>query len=165
MKDVHTLNIQIDAAKCTACKACELACSFTKEGAFAPASSRIRVLQLHHAGMNVPTVCMNCVDAPCVDGCFTGAMHRDEETGMVLYDANMCVGCWTCIMVCPFGAIRCRVEGSKTASKCDLCQGKPVCVTHCIYGALSFGPGAEVSCPEADSAPDRGNPDSPGDVP
>ncbi len=59
MVEAHIVNIHINAAKCTACKACELACSFTKEGVFAPRLSRIRVMQLHEVGMNVPVVCVN----------------------------------------------------------------------------------------------------------
>ena len=42
----------------------------------------------------------------CVEACLTGAMHRDESSGAVLCDEDKCVGCWMCVMVCPFGAIQ-----------------------------------------------------------
>jgi carbon-monoxide dehydrogenase iron sulfur subunit len=70
----------------------------------------------------------------------TGAMHRDDETGAVLCDEEKCVGCWMCIMVCPFGAIQRNIVGRRAASKCDLCYGNeiPVCVAHCPNEALTF---------------------------
>ena len=49
--------------------------------------------------------CRHCDDAPCIEACMTGAMHRDAETGAVLCDTDRCVGCWMCIMVCPVGAV------------------------------------------------------------
>ena len=69
-----------------------------------------------------------------------GAMHRDEETGAVLCDEDRCVGCWMCVMVCPFGAIQRNLVGNKVASKCDLCYGEemPVCVANCPNEALTF---------------------------
>ena len=49
--------------------------------------------------------CRHCDEAPCIEACMTGAMHRDPDTGAVLCDQDKCVGCWMCIMVCPVGAI------------------------------------------------------------
>ncbi len=81
--------------------------------------------------------CRHCEDAPCIEACMTGAMHRDPETGAVLCDTDRCVGCWMCIMACPAGAIRQGADG-KAASKCDLCIGEdvPVCVENCPNEAL-----------------------------
>ena len=49
------------------------------------------------------------------------------------------MGCWTCIMVCPYGAIIMDKEG-KVVAKCDLCQGfdEPACVANCPNEALVF---------------------------
>ncbi len=84
--------------------------------------------------------CRHCDDAPCIDGCITGAMHRDEETGAVKRDEEKCVGCWTCIMICPLGAIKRDEEGEGLASKCDLCTGEetPVCVENCPNEVLEY---------------------------
>lgn len=138
MEQLHILNLRIDANKCTACKACELACSFIKEGVFAPSLSRIRVVQLHDAGMNVPIACSNCVDAPCIEACPTGAAFRDASLPVVRINEEDCIGCGACVRACPFGAADMNEERG-VAIICDLCGGKPVCVDHCIYGALSFG--------------------------
>ena len=144
MGEAHLLNIQIDATKCTACQACELSCSLTKEGAFAPSLSRIRVVQVHHRGMNVPIVCVNCADAPCIKACPTGAVYRDDSVPVVRIQEADCIGCGDCVRACPFGAVDMNEERG-VAIMCDLCDGKPVCVDHCLYGALSFGPNIRVA--------------------
>jgi carbon-monoxide dehydrogenase iron sulfur subunit len=45
----------------------------------------------------------------------TGAMSRDEKTGAVLHDQEKCVGCWMCVMVCPFGVTKPDHEKHKIA--------------------------------------------------
>jgi len=71
-------------------------------------------------------------------------MQKDPETGIVSNEGNLqkCVGCWMCIMACPFGVISPKKNGSqKTAVKCDLCKGRKnglACVEACPNGALVF---------------------------
>jgi carbon-monoxide dehydrogenase iron sulfur subunit len=83
--------------------------------------------------------CRHCDDARCIEACITGAMHRDPETGAVICDEERCVGCWSCIMVCPTGAVS-RGKQNRIASKCDLCAGEdvPVCVANCPNEALIY---------------------------
>ena len=83
--------------------------------------------------------CRHCEDAPCVTACLSGAMQKDEKTGQVTHNKEKCMGCWTCIMVCPYGAIKMDKEGHVVA-KCDLCQGfdEPACVANCPNEALVF---------------------------
>jgi carbon-monoxide dehydrogenase iron sulfur subunit len=83
--------------------------------------------------------CRHCDDPLCTKACITGAMHRDDKTGIVVCDEDKCVGCWSCILVCPYGAIR-RGENKKVASKCDLCldAGEPACVQNCPNSALEI---------------------------
>ncbi len=83
--------------------------------------------------------CQQCDEAPCVYACLTGAINRDRMTGVIKVDEEKCVGCWTCILVCPFGAIRRDTKQRKTV-KCDLCEGEnvPVCVTNCPNEALVY---------------------------
>jgi len=81
--------------------------------------------------------CRHCDDAPCLDACSTGAMHRDEN-GAILCDENQCAGCWMCVMVCPLGVIRTNRKDRRIASKCDLCEGEPVCVKNCPNEALTY---------------------------
>jgi len=81
----------------------------------------------------------HCEDPPCVIACLSGAMQIDEENGLVMHDAEKCMGCWTCIMVCPYGAIRMDISG-KVVAKCDLCPGLdvPACVANCPNEALMY---------------------------
>ena len=68
--------------------------------------------------------CRHCAKPKCVEGCISGAMQRDPETGVVTSDPSRCVGCRTCVSMCPFGAITVvpAPSGVKPiALKCDLC--------------------------------------------
>ena len=83
--------------------------------------------------------CQQCDEAPCLYACLTGAITRDDISGMIKVDEEKCIGCWTCILVCPFGAIKQDTEQKKTV-RCDLCEGEsiPVCVANCPNEALVY---------------------------
>jgi len=83
------------------------------------------------------TQCRHCEDASCVTACLSGAMTKDEKTGMIMHDPERCIGCWTCVMVCPYGAIKMDIN-KKIVAKCDLCSELevPTCVANCPNGAL-----------------------------
>jgi len=83
--------------------------------------------------------CQQCDEAPCVYACLTGAITHDPIRGVIKVDDERCIGCWTCILVCPFGAIRQDKNQRKTV-RCDMCQGQdiPVCVTNCPNEALVY---------------------------
>ena len=130
-------SLTLELARCTACRACELACSFTKEGFFSPAFSRIKVLQVYELGVNVPIVCINCSEAPCLPSCPSEAIVREEASGAVHIVAERCSACGECVAACPYGAVHIP-PGGELAIMCDLCGGEPACVASCLYGALRF---------------------------
>jgi Fe-S-cluster-containing hydrogenase component 2 len=117
--------------------ACELACSFTKEECFAPALSRMTVMQVYELGVNVPIACVNCREAPCIPSCPSEAIVRDEELGAVRILAELCSACGECVEACPYGAVHIPA-GGELALMCDLCRGQPACVPACLYGALRY---------------------------
>jgi carbon-monoxide dehydrogenase iron sulfur subunit len=82
--------------------------------------------------------CRHCDDPKCVGACISGAMYKDEN-GIVRNDKDKCVGCLSCILVCPFGAIK-KGPNSKVVSKCDFCieSGKPACVENCPNEAIKL---------------------------
>lgn len=140
--------VQVDEKYCVGCGLCEVYCrtqhSKTKDVVKAHKKEDpkpvARIRREEDAPVTLPIQCRHCEDAPCIDACITGAMSRDEETGVVTRDEDKCVGCWTCVMVCPLGAIKRDKEGESIASKCDLCPGEetPVCVENCPNEALKY---------------------------
>lgn len=83
--------------------------------------------------------CQQCTETPCAYACITGALTYNHRKGVVEVDEARCAGCWTCLLVCPLGAIRQDTMRGKIL-KCDLCQGDevPVCVANCPNEALSL---------------------------
>ncbi len=83
--------------------------------------------------------CRHCAEPACLYACLTGAISKDPNTGIVSLDESKCVGCWTCILACPYGAIF-PDPARKVATKCDLCShlATPACVAHCPNEALCY---------------------------
>ena len=81
--------------------------------------------------------CKQCSEAPCAYACVTGALTYDHVRGVVEVDEARCIGCWTCLLVCPLSAIRRDTTRGKVL-KCDLCQREevPACVANCPNEAL-----------------------------
>jgi len=148
--------IVAEPKKCIGCRTCEVACVLAHSGtadvgglsptSFAP---RLRVIK----GLNIstPVTCRHCEDAPCANVCPNGAIIYSQNTVQVLQER--CVGCKTCMVACPFGAMDVvTVPATKTfngvtvangtkaeAHKCDLCVDRaagPACVTICPTKAL-----------------------------
>lgn len=53
-----------------------------------------------------------------MEACIAGALRRDKDSGTINLDEDRCVGCWTCVMLCPFGGIVSNRERN-VAHKCD----------------------------------------------
>ena len=67
------------------------------------------------------------------------ALSYDKTTGLVLHDEERCVGCWMCVMVCHYGAIRPNIK-SKIPIRCDKCkdEDEPACIKACPTGAIIY---------------------------
>jgi len=127
----------IDHEKCTVCRLCELVCSVTHDGVSNPARSRIKVMKWEAEGLYIPMSCQQCEDAPCMNVCPVKAISRDEDYGFVKVDYDVCIGCRSCVMICPFGAMNYNPM-EKKVFKCDLCGGKPQCVRFCDMKAVDY---------------------------
>jgi len=97
----------------------------------------IRIFKNERMFLDIPVLCNQCPEAPCIISCSAEALKRRED-GVVYVNRDSCNGCGTCAQVCPTGAIRIDPLTGK-ALICDLCQGEPQCVRWCPTGALSLG--------------------------
>lgn len=134
--------ITVDLKKCYNCLTCVVECAYARLGLSdnIPMTGRIlsaaRVSVEEVGDLAVPLRCMQCKDAPCVTVCPTGALYRKSPDEPVLIDKNLCIGCKSCVLACPIGAISLDAEG-KAVQKCDMCierleKGElPVCVASC----------------------------------
>lgn len=142
---------------CTGCKACMTAC-FDRNDLEVPQKFR-KVYefgggdwQTDETGAFTSTAftyyvsmtCGQCENPACVANCPTGAMQKDEHTGIVDNDKEICIGCMTCEKSCPYGHPVQLSDG--LAHKCALCCDEspdgaphPVCATACPVRALEFG--------------------------
>jgi len=134
-----------DVNKCIACHTCELACvvehSISKNLFTAILEEKLaqkkREVGYITQDKTLSISCQNCREPLCLSACMSGAMHKDNE-GKVICDIDQCVGCWMCIMVCPYGSIT-RDVFKKKANKCDFCPDRDdyACVVSCPTKALS----------------------------
>ncbi len=134
----------IDYQKCTGCRTCELVCAVRHDGFSNPARSRIRVMKWEAEGFYIPMSCQQCQDAPCMNVCPVKAIARDEQLGRVSVDYDACIGCRSCVGVCPFGAMSFN-SIDKQVFKCDLCDGDPQCVRFCDVKAVDLLEEEDVS--------------------
>lgn len=131
---------------CLGCKLCEVHCVTAHSKSKDIVKSHMkenpkpvaRLVVENGCGFNFALNCRHCTDAKCVKSCITGAMYRDPETGYIVNNPEKCIGCWTCVLACPFGAIMRDTSDKKVVAKCDLCAevGTPACVANCPNRAL-----------------------------
>jgi Fe-S-cluster-containing dehydrogenase component len=124
---------------CMGCHACEVACK--QEHALGVGPRLVRVLE--KSPDFIPIYCHHCAKAPCQAACPVEAISRNEQ-GIVLIDADRCIGCRECVEACPFGAMQFE-EHREIAVKCDLClhrlaeNKQPACMSVCPTGCIRFG--------------------------
>ncbi|MBE3586152.1 4Fe-4S dicluster domain-containing protein [Desulfofundulus thermocisternus] len=139
-----------DEKKCISCRSCEVQCKVNKGLDPGPRPNQIVVVGPVQAGSrpratSIFMPCFHCEEPWCVPACPTGAVQKRPKDGIVFIDQELCVGCKSCIMACPWGAPQWDARKGK-AVKCDYCMDridaglKPACVTACPTGCLLFGP-------------------------
>ena len=172
------LGLVIDLDICVGCHACAVNCKeWNTGGHSAPLTdydpygadpsgvwfNRIHSFEVRDGKgdsrtVHFPKSCLHCEDAPCVTVCPTGSSYKREEDGIVLVNADTCIGCKLCSWACPYGA-REYDEDQGVMKKCTLCVDKiynenldvesrvPACVSTCPAGARHFGDLADAESP------------------
>ena len=136
--------VYVNEQGCLGCHLCEYNCAFANSGQ----TNIVKALKgksifprIHVEGEDKITFavsCRHCEDPMCVKSCISGALSKKD--GTVCIDRNKCVGCLTCILVCPYGAMSQDANGA--VQKCELCMGntcgEPACVKGCPNRAIVY---------------------------
>jgi Fe-S-cluster-containing dehydrogenase component len=168
------LGLVIDLDVCVGCHACATACKEWNSGghsaplpdfnpygadAYGVWFNRIHSFEEGTSGedgggdartVHFPRSCLHCEEPACVTVCPTGASYKRAEDGIVLVNADICIGCKLCSWACPYGA-REFDEDEGVMKKCTLCIDRiyndniaeaerlPACVMVCPTSARHFG--------------------------
>ncbi len=161
-KDASMGYILVDSRKCQGCLTCMIACSLAHEGCVNLSMARLQVTQNPFQPFPDDIAvhqCRQCLEAPCIDACPTGALTIDRDHGNVrVVDTSLCVGCGRCHKACIFEPERPAIApdplygGRLRSRKCDLCQnashhfdpkggginGIQICAAVCPLNAIEF---------------------------
>jgi len=153
------LAFYFDGSSCIGCKACHIACQ--EKNHLSPAILWRKVFNYgggdwlrdaNHPGRFLPSnvfsyhisiSCNHCQNPKCMEVCPTAAISKRED-GIVLVNADRCIGCRYCTWACPYGAPQFNEEKG-VITKCNFCYDlidkgeNPACVDACVMRCLDFG--------------------------
>ena len=159
--------VLFDSTRCIGCRKCEEACNQVNElpgpdKAFSDLSvldtdrrttskAYTIVNRYEDAGGDQGPLyrkvqCNHCLEPACASVCFVRAFSK-TESGAVIYDETVCVGCRYCMIACPFEIPAYEYDNafSPRVRKCTMCHPRivkgllPGCVEACPTEALTYG--------------------------
>ncbi len=161
-----SMGVLHDMTRCVGCRLCEEACNKVNdlpkpvkdfkdlsvlESSRRTAPSAYTVVNRYEIPEQTKPVfrkiqCNHCLEPACASACFVRAF-RKSQTGAVVYNPNVCVGCRYCMVACPFEIPTYDYDEPLTPEvrKCTLCSPRiekgllPGCVEACPKEALTFG--------------------------
>lgn len=171
ISDKARYGMAVDTERCIGCWSCAVICKSENDVPLGMWWNRIltagerldRPEKDEHGRLAmqwVPLACQHCDDAPCMKVCPTSATFS-TKSGIVLVDADDCIGCRYCMAACPYGVrvfnwgeaerpvdfdhgmVKPRPVG--TVEKCTFCVHRleenqvPSCVWSCPAQARIFG--------------------------
>lgn len=126
------MHLHADSARCSGCRACQLACSLHLFGINNPKKAALAIIPCFpDPGAYQVRTCTQC--GLCADTCSAGAI-RQNDRGAYGIDAQECNGCLACQDACPEQVIM-SLPGQDAPFKCDACGD---CVAVCGMDALSL---------------------------
>lgn len=148
-----------DPNRCIGCRTCEVACVLSHSDdnsvtSIDPARFNPRLKLIKNAKVTTPVLCRQCEDAPCAQVCPNNAIVSEGNQIKVIQ--SRCIGCKTCAIACPYGAMTVVTDmvdngvqnplfstkvPKAQALKCDLCSDNPTgpaCVQVCPTSALQL---------------------------
>lgn len=136
--------VYVEEKWCLGCHLCEYNCAWANSG-IANMAKALKGKEIHprirvedDGKITYAVSCRHCPDPLCVKSCISGALHLED--GAVVIDHEKCVGCLTCMLVCPYGCIVQDAQG--VVQKCELCiknqSGTPACVKGCPNQAIKY---------------------------
>ena len=168
----NSIGVLVDLTRCVGCRSCEAACNaeqnlpepakpFTDQSVFEEGvhGQRRRTDETLYTVVNrydLPghdhplfrkVQCNHCQEPACLTSCFVTAYTKTPE-GAVIYNPDVCVGCRTCMIACPFYIPTFKYSSAFDPSifKCIFCYDTrlaygrpPACVEACPQEALTFG--------------------------
>jgi phenylacetyl-CoA:acceptor oxidoreductase subunit 1 len=96
-----------DLRRCIGCQTCTAACKMAN--GTPPGVQWRRVVDMEMGvypdvkRVFIPTGCQHCSNPPCLDVCPSGATQQRDD-GIVSIDYDICIGCASCAVACPYGA-------------------------------------------------------------
>ncbi len=181
----------MDLRRCIGCRACTVACKSENDvslGRFRTVVQERTLGTFPNTKKGfLPIMCNHCEGnkedgvPPCVKACpeypgermtfktadggkirYRGGATYKRPDGLILIDADLCIGCGKCIDACPYGVrsfnpfVKAGKKPEKQAAdKCDMCKERvangidPACVNTCQGRARIFGdlndPNSEVA--------------------
>jgi len=159
--------VLFDSTRCIGCRKCEEGCNTVNElpepdKAFSDLSvmdtdrrttseaytivNRYDDAGGDHGPLYRKVQCNHCLEPACASVCFVRAFSKNES-GAVIYDETVCVGCRYCMIACPFEIPAYEYDRvlSPRVRKCTLCHPRivkgllPGCVEACPTEALTYG--------------------------
>jgi tetrathionate reductase subunit B len=190
-KKVPRWGMVMDLRRCIGCSACTVACKAENNVSLGRFRTVIQHKTIgtfpNVTKVNMPLMCNHCEGTekdkvpPCVKICpeypgerltfltpegkkirYRGGATYKRPDGLILIDAEKCIGCGKCLDDCPYGVrsfnpfVKAGAKPEKQAAdKCDFCKHRldngiePACVNTCQGRARIFGdlndPDSEVS--------------------
>ena len=145
---MNEMEFFIDHSRCIGCRSCVQACEEcdTHRGT---SMIHLETIMRAESVQTAPQVCMHCDEPICAQVCPADAIKKTADGVVQSSLKPRCIGCMNCVLACPFGVPKYKVEINQMM-KCDMCYDRtsvgkrPMCATVCPSGALAFTTREEI---------------------